>query len=481
MKSLDYNKIAEEVLEAIGGKDNVANAAHCVTRLRLVLHDSSNYNKETLEGIDGVKGVFFNSGQLQIIFGTGTVEKVFAAFQEVSGIKEASLQDVKESGTKQQNKLKQAFKIFSDIFIPIIPAFVGAAMILGLKSLLTTQFGFLGGTMAEEWLWAKDLASFLAVIATTFAYLPVLVMYSATKRFGGNPILGLVVGFVMITPDLMDRNTFVLENYKTVEYWHIFNWSIPQVGFQGGVFPAILTAWFLSKTEMFAKKKTPQALSFILVPTVTILFSALALFLVFGPIGNAIGTGLGWIIDILYNKTGFFGAFAFAALLQPLVITGTQHAIQVIEAQLVVTTGFNYIQPLWSVSIIAQGGAALGMFFLAKKNSKRREVAMSSFVPTLFGISEPAIFAVNLRDSIVPFLTASFSAGIGGAFMKIFDVKATSFALTGLPGLTIVYPPRLILYIIGNLLAFVLPIIILFVWNQTKGVKGAEIGKGSIL
>lgn len=481
MNNMDYNKIAEDILEAVGGKENIANAAHCVTRLRLILNDSNNYNKETLENIEGVKGVFFNSGQLQIIFGTGTVEKVFAAFQEASGIKEASLQEVKVSGTKQQNKLQQAFKVFSDIFIPIIPAFVGAAMILGLKSLLTTQFGFLGGSMTDEWLWANDLASFLGVIATTFAYLPVLVMYSATKRFGGNPILGLVLGFVMITPDLMNRNDFVLGNYDTLSSWHLFGLSIPQVGFQGGVFPAILTAWFLSKMEAFAKKKTPQALSFILVPTVTILFSALALFLIFGPIGNAVGTGLGWIIDILYNKTGFVGAFVFAALLQPLVVTGTQHAIQAIEAQLVVTTGFNYIQPLWSVSIIAQGGAALGMFFLAKKHSKRRETTMSSFIPTLFGISEPAIFAVNLRDSITPFLAASFSAGIGGAFMKIFDVKATSFALTGLPGLTIVYPPRLIFYIIGNLIAFILPIIILIVWNRVKGVIGAEIGKGNTI
>lgn len=481
MKNLDYNKIAKEVLVAVGGKENIENAAHCVTRLRLVLKDSNNYDKEVLENIEGVKGVFFNSGQLQVIFGTGTVEKVFAAFQEVAGIEEASLQDVKASGTEKQNKLQQGFKVFSDIFIPIIPAFVGAAMILGLKSLLTTQLGFMNGSMAEEWVWANDLASFLGIIATTFDYLPVLVMYSATKRFGGNPILGMVLGFVMITPNLMNRNDFVLGNYETLEAWNVFGWSIPQVGFQGGVFPAILTAWFLSKTENLAKKKTPQALSFIIVPTVTILFSAIALFLVFGPIGNAIGTGLGWVIDILYNKTGFVGAFVFAALLQPLVVTGTQHAIQVIEAQLVATTGFNYIQPLWSVSIIAQGGAAMGMFLLAKKNSKRREVAVSSFIPTLFGISEPAIFAVNLRDSIVPFLAASFSAGIGGAFMKILDVKANSFALTGLPGLTIVHPPKLVFYIIGNVLVFVLPIVILIIWNRVKGVKGAEIGKGSQL
>lgn len=478
---MDYKKISQEVLAAVGGKENLENAAHCVTRLRLILKDDTGFDKETLEVIEGVKGVFFNSGQLQIIFGPGTVEKVFAAFKEVAGIESASLEDVKQAGTKKQNPFQQAFKIFSDIFVPIIPAFVGAAMILGLKSLLTTDMSFLGGAMADQWVWASDLARFFEVIATTFAYLPVLVMYSATRRFGGNPILGLVVGFIMVTPTLMDRNVFLSGDYGTLAYWNLFGFSIPQVAFQGGVFPAILTAWFLAKVEGFTKKKSPQSLSFILVPTITVIFSALSLFLVFGPIGNLIGDGLGWVIDILYNRAGVFGAFVFAALLQPLTVTGTQHAIQGIEAQLVASTGFNYIQPLWSVSIIAQGGAALGMALLAKKKSKRREVGISSFIPTLVGISEPAIFAVNLRDSMVPFLTGAFSAGIGGAFMKVFDVKANGFALTGIPGLTISNPPTIIYYILGNVLVFVLPIVILFALNQIKGVKGAEIGRGKML
>lgn len=481
MTTLDYKRIAQEVIVAIGGKENIENAAHCVTRLRLILKDSDAYDKEELEGIEGAKGVFFNSGQLQIIFGPGTVEKVFQAFQEEAGITESSLQEVKQDGTKKQNRVQQSFKLFSDIFVPIIPAFVGAAMILGLRALLTTQFGFLGGSMADHWIWATDLARFFEVIATTFAYLPVLVMYSATKRFGGNPVLGLVVGFAMVTPQLMDRNVFLSGNYESLSYWTALGFNIPEVAFQGGVFPAILTAWFLAKVEQFVKKTSPQTLSFILVPTVTIMVSSLSLFLVFGPLGNAIGDGLGWVIDLLYNKGGVFGAFVFAALLQPLTVTGTQHAIQGIEAQLVATTGYNYIQPLWSVSIIAQGGAAIGMFLLAKKNSKRREVAMSSFIPTLVGISEPAIFAVNMRDSMIPFFAASFSAGIGGAFMKVFDVKANGFALTVLPGLTISNPPTLVFYVIGNLLAFVLPIVILFAWNHTKGVPGAEIGKGAKL
>ncbi|MGY3766190.1 PTS transporter subunit EIIC [Vagococcus vulneris] len=478
---MDYNRIAKEVIAAIGGKDNIENAAHCVTRLCLVLKDDTKYSKEELESIEGAKGVFFNSGQLQIIFGPGTVEKVFAAFQECAGIKEASLQDVKQSGTKKQNKLQQAFKVFSDIFVPIIPAFVGAAMILGLRALLTTHFGFLGGSMAENWMWAQDLARFFEVIATTFAYLPVLVMYSAVKRFGGSPVLGLVVGFVMVTPQLLDRGVYLAGEFDKLDVWHFFSFQIPQVGYQGGVFPAILTAWFLAQTEKFIKKKSPQTLSFILVPTVTIIVSAAALFLVFGPIGNMIGDGLGWVIDVLYNRAGIFGAFVFAAMLQPLTVTGTQHAIQGIEAQLVATTGFNYIQPLWSVSIIAQGGAAIGMYLLAKKNSKRREVALSSFIPTLVGISEPAIFAVNMRDSMVPFFSAAFSAGIGGAFMKLFDVKANGFALTVLPGLTISNPPTIIFYVIGNLISFILPIVILFVWNNSRGVKGAEVGRGKVL
>ena len=472
---MDFKQIAQEVIENVGGKENVSSATHCITRLRLILKDNSLYNRQAIENIKGAKGVIFNSGQLQIIFGSGTVEKVYAEFARLTGAKEVSVSEMKNEGISKQGKLQQGFKVFSDIFIPIIPAFIGAAMILGIRSILTTQ-GLFGmeGSLADKSTTIADLAKFLKIIATTFDYLPVLVMYSATKRFGGNPILGLLVGFVMIHPGLADRNQYVLGTVKP-EYWHLFGLVIPAVAFQGGVFPAVLTAWFLSKVEKITDKYAPQVLAYILVPTITILFSNLALFTIFGPLGNAIGTGLGAVIDLLYNKGGAFGAFVFAASLQPLVVTGTQHAIQGIEANLVAVTGFNYIQPIWSVSIIAQGGGAIGMYLLYKKKSKDREIAMSSFIPSLVGITEPAIFAVNLKYSIIPFICSFIGAGFGGAIMKIFDVKAIGQGLTVLPGLTIVTPQTLIPYIVGNLVAFTLPIVFLFIYDKVKGVpKGYE-------
>ncbi len=468
---MDYKKISQEILANIGGKENIENAAHCVTRLRLVLKDTSKFDKEALSKIEGTKGVFLNSGQLQIIFGTGTVEKVFAAFLVEAGLKEASLSDVKSAGMKKENIFKQGFKVFSDIFIPIIPAFIGAALILGIKSVITTA-GLFGmeGSLADKYEVIAGFAAFLTVVASTFAFLPLLVTYSAVKRFGGNPIFGIVLGCTMLYPTLMDANVFALGK-ETPEYWNLFGISVPAVGFQGGVFPAILTSWFLAKAEKFFYKIVPQVVTFILVPALTLISSGLALFLVFGPIGNMLGQGLGAIIDFLYMSCGPFGAFIFAGALQPLVVTGTQYAIQGIEASLVAQTGFNYIQPLWSVSIIAQGGGAIGMYLLAKKRSKDREVAVSSFIPTLFGISEPAIFAVNLKDSSIPFLCSIFGAGLAGAYVKIFDVKAIGFALTGLPGLTIVNPPALPHYIIGNLLAFSLPIVFIILANRVKKFK----------
>lgn len=465
---MDYKKISQEILANIGGKENIENAAHCVTRLRLVLKDTTKFDKEALSKIEGTKGVFLNSGQLQIIFGTGTVEKVFAAFSQEAGIKEVSLNDIKSAGMKKENIFKQGFKVFSDIFIPIVPAFVGAALILGIKSILTTA-GLFGmeNSLADQFEMIAGFAAFLNVVASTFAFLPLLVTYSAVKRFGGNPVFGIVLGCTMLFPTLMDANVFALGK-ETPEYWNLLGFSVPAVGFQGGVFPAILTSWFLAKAEKFFYKVVPQVVTFILVPALTLISSGLALFLVFGPIGNMLGQGLGAIIDFLYISCGPFGAFVFAGALQPLVVTGTQHAIQGIEASLVAQTGFNYIQPLWSVSIIAQGGGAIGMYLLAKKHSKDREIAVSSFIPTLFGISEPAIFAVNLKDSSIPFLCSILGAGLAGAYMKIFDVKAIGFALTGLPGLTIVNPPALPHYIIGNLLAFSLPIIFILVANKMK-------------
>lgn len=468
---MDYKKISQEILANIGGKENIENAAHCVTRLRLVLKDTTKFDKEALSKIEGTKGVFLNSGQLQIIFGTGTVEKVFAAFSQEAGIKEVSLNDIKSAGMKKENIFKQGFKVFSDIFIPIVPAFVGAALILGIKSILTTA-GLFGmeNSLADQFEMIAGFAAFLNVVASTFAFLPLLVTYSAVKRFGGNPVFGIVLGCTMLFPTLMDANVFALGK-ETPEYWNLLGFSVPAVGFQGGVFPAILTSWFLAKAEKFFYKVVPQVVTFILVPALTLISSGLALFLVFGPIGNMLGQGLGAIIDFLYISCGPFGAFVFAGALQPLVVTGTQHAIQGIEASLVAQTGFNYIQPLWSVSIIAQGGGAIGMYLLAKKHSKDREIAVSSFIPTLFGISEPAIFAVNLKDSSIPFLCSILGAGLAGAYMKIFDVKAIGFALTGLPGLTIVNPPALPHYIIGNLLAFSLPIIFILVTNKMKKIK----------
>lgn len=472
---MNYNKIAKEVLENIGGKENVVSTAHCVTRLRLVLNDTAKYNKEIIENIEGVKGVFFNGGQLQIIFGTKTVDLVHAAFMEITGMKEASLSDVKSAGNKQQGKLKSMFKAFSDVFVGIIPAIVGCAMILGLRAILLTEgiFG-LEGTLADTYKWASDAASFLNIIATGLNFLPVLVAYSATKRFGGNPVLGIILGLILVHPDLGNRFEFVQGTAENITYWNLLGFNVPAVAFQGGIFPAILTSFFLAEFEKFITKYVPQVLSFVLVPTLTIIVSSLALFLVFGPLGDVISSGLGYVCEILYVKLGVVGAFAFAALLQPLVITGTHHAIGAIEAQLIAQTGFNYIQPLWSVSIIAQGGACIGMFLLARKKSKLKETSVSSFVPTLVGVSEPAIFAVNLKDSIIPFILAAVGAGFAGVYMKLFDVKALGFGLTGIPGITIVNPPVMIHYVIGNIIAFAFPIVFLIVYNKVKGVPGVE-------
>lgn len=467
---MDYRKMASEVLALVGGKENVSKATHCVTRLRLILNDNSKYDKKAIEDLDGVKGVFFNSGQLQIIYGTKIVDAVYEEFLGLTGLGASTVAEVKTEGTEDLKPLQRAFKIFSDIFVPIIPAFVGAAMIVGIRALLTTAglFG-LEGSLADQSKLIADFAACLNIIAATFTFLPVLITYSAVKRFGGNPILGIVLGCIMIHPGLMDANA--VATGAMPEYWNLLGIQTPVVGFQGGVFSAILVSWFMAKAEKILQKYVPQVISFIVVPSVTLLLSGLALFLVFGPLGNVIGRGLGMATDFLYNQCGVAGAFAFAALLQPLVITGTHHAIQGIEASLVASTGFNYIQPLWSVSIIAQGGACVGMYLLAKKRSKDREIAMSSFIPTLFGVSEPAIFAVNIKNSFVPFICAITGAGIGGALMKLLDVKAIGFALTGLPGLTIVYPPVLAGYVIGNLAAFALPIILILVCAKAGKLK----------
>lgn len=301
---MDYKVVSQQVVDNVGGLENIEGATHCVTRLRLVLKDTSKYNKAELENIDGVKGVLYNSGQLMIIFGTGTVNKVYDEFMALTGVKEISASEVKGAEADKKGKFFSVLKVFSDIFIPIIPAFVGAAIIIGLKSLIVAN-GLFGmeGSLADHSEFLKNLASFFAIIATTFDYLPVLVMYSAVKRFGGNPILGILVGIVMVHPSLMNRNTFVMDP-SGAEYWNFGPLSIPMVAFQGGVFPAILTAWFMAKVEKIAQKYIPEVVSFVFVPTVTLILANVALFTVFGPLGNLIGDVLAGVIDILYNRMG---------------------------------------------------------------------------------------------------------------------------------------------------------------------------------
>ena len=301
---MDYKVVSQQVVDNVGGLDNIEGATHCVTRLRLVLKDTSKYNKAELENIDGVKGVLYNSGQLMIIFGTGTVNKVYDEFMALTGVKEISASEVKGAEADKKGKFFSVLKVFSDIFIPIIPAFVGAAIIIGLKSLIVAN-GLFGmeGSLADHSEFLKNLASFFAIIATTFDYLPVLVMYSAVKRFGGNPILGILVGIVMVHPSLMNRNAFVMDP-TGAEYWNFGPLSIPMVAFQGGVFPAILTAWFMAKVEKIAQKYIPEVVSFVFVPTVTLILANVALFTVFGPLGNLIGDVLAGVIDVLYNRMG---------------------------------------------------------------------------------------------------------------------------------------------------------------------------------
>lgn len=452
---MDYQKTARDVAELIGSAQNIDGATHCVTRLRLILKDSTAYDRKALEKIEGVKGVMFNSGQLQIIFGAGTVNKVYDEFIRLTGAKEVTVADAKKHAVSKMGKLQQGFKVFSDIFIPIIPAFVAAAIIIGIKSLLLAD-GLFGitGSLADKSVLLANMADFFGIIATTFDYLPILVMYSAVKRFGGNSVLGILVGIVMVHPELLNRNVFALTPEKA-DYWNFLGLSVPRVAFQGGVFPAILTAWFMSKVEKIAQKYVPEVVSFVLVPTITILLANIALFTVFGPVGNVIGSVLAGIIDVLYNRLGALGAFVFAAMLQPLVVTGTHQAI-------------------WSVSIIAQGGGAIGMYLLAKKKSKDRDIAMSSFVPTLVGISEPAIFAVNMKYSIIPFICSCLGAGMGGAFMKLMSVRAIGQGLTGVLGMLIVVPDKLLMYVIGNLIAFVVPIGLILLYDKSKGVPREE-------
>lgn len=461
-----YQKISKEVLENIGGSENIQGAAHCATRLRIVLKDLSLAKTDKLENIDLVKGCFVAGSQLQLIFGAGTVNEVYKVFAKEAKLENMSLSDVKDIANNKENPLQKVIKALSDVFVEIIPAILAAAILLGVTGFLAN----FEAVKTNQTLYAINRLSNLASVGI-FAVLPMVVVYSATKRFGGRAILGIVVGAIMLDSSLANAYSIGTPGFNP-EILDLFGLKIQMVGFQGGIIVALMMGYIVAQLDKFFEKKIPSVIKLLVSPMLTVFISTFLLFTIVGPIGrelsNYITGGLVWVS----TEFGLIGYMIFAGLQQIIVITGLHHILNAAEAQLIATTGRDFLNPLMSVALISQGGAVLGYYLLHRKERKVAEIALPSFVSILFGISEPAIFGVNLKYKF-PLIAGCIAGAIAGAFVYIFKLSSLGFGATAIPGITIIDPANngYINYIIVHLIGLVLGIVICYTFGKAKTKK----------
>lgn len=442
----DNQQIAKEVIQAIGGKGNIASFAHCATRLRIMVNDKEKIDQKQVENIDKVKGAFFNSGQYQIIFGTGTVNRIFEEVEKL-GIEGTSKEDVKNQGKKEGNAFQRAIRTFGDVFVPIIPVLVATGLFMGLRGLLTqNEILSLFGATPEDI--SPNFLLFTQVLTdTAFAFLPALVAWSAFRVFGGSPVLGIVLGLMLVNPAL--PNAYAVAD-GSAQALHMFGF-IPVVGYQGSVLPAFFVGLIGAKFEKFLRRRVPEALDLILTPFITLtVMITLGLFAI-GPVFHSLEEwvlhGTTAVLDLPFGIAGIIIGF----FNQIIVVTGVHHIFNFLEIQLLEKTGYNPFNAIVTSAMAAQGAACLAVG-LKTKNTKLKALALPSSLSAFLGISEPAIFGVNLRF-MKPFIMGLIGGGVGGFLASLFHLKGTGMAVTVIPGTLLYLNSQLPLYILVNVVA----------------------------
>ncbi|MDQ0088965.1 PTS system trehalose-specific IIC component [Paenibacillus anaericanus] len=471
-------KNVEKIIEAIGGKKNIEAATHCVTRLRFALQDESKVDEAALENNDLVKGHFSTQGQYQVIIGPGLVDKVYEELIQITGAERVSKDDVKNLASNKQNPIQRAIKTLSDIFIPILPAIVTAGLLLGINNILTGS----GIFFAEKSLiqvypqWA-DIASIINTIASTaFTFLPALIGWSAVVRFGGSPLLGIVLGLILVHPDLLSAYSYAeAKTNGSVPVWNLFGFEINKIGYQGQVLPVLVSAYFLAKIETFLNKRVRDSIKLLIVAPVTLLITGFLAFTVIGPVtfaaGNAITTGLVYIFDVVPA----LGGLIYGGLYSLLVITGMHHTFLAVDVQLIGSQGGTFLWPMLALSNIAQGAAALAMMFVFKEQ-KSKGLAVTSSVSAFLGVTEPAIFGVNVRHKF-PFVFGMIGSAIAGVLLTINHVRATSIGVGGIPGFLSIFPNQWGVFFLGMTVVLLVPFIATVIYGKWKVNKSVDNGQ----
>ncbi len=475
--AMDHAKVAGEVVEAVGGASNISAAAHCATRLRLVIADESKINQQALDDNEDLKGTFAAGGMFQIIVGPGDVDQVYANMVANHGVREVSKDEAKEEAEKGGNLFSRFIKMIADIFVPILPALVAGGLMMAINNVMTAEGLFGAKSLTQMYPGIADYAALINMVSSAaFASLPVLVGFSAAKRFGGNVYLGAAIGAAMVSTDLLNAwNTgAALAGEAQVSYWHIFGMDVAKIGYQAQVIPTLAVTYVMCLIEKSLHKVLKGTADFLLTPLITMLVTGFLAFTIIGPVTRVAAEYLTWGINWTYSTLGVFGGLLFGLVYSPIVVTGLHQSFPAIEIPLLPVNGGvgDFIFPVASMANVAQGAAALAVFFKTR-DAKLKGLAGAGGASAVFGITEPAIFGVNLRLRW-PFFCAMAAAAIGSAGVALLNVRGQALGAAGFVGFVSIVPKSIPAYLALEVLVFVLSFGFTFAYAMTRGKADME-------
>ena len=475
--AMDHAKVAGEVVEAVGGASNISAAAHCATRLRLVIADESKINQQALDDNEDLKGTFAAGGMFQIIVGPGDVDQVYAKMVANHGVREVSKDEAKEEAEKGGNLFSRFIKMIADIFVPILPALVAGGLMMAINNVMTAEGLFGEQSLTQMYPGIADYAALINMVSSAaFASLPVLVGFSAAKRFGGNVYLGAAIGAAMVSSDLLNAwNTgAALAGEAQVSYWHIFGMDVAKIGYQAQVIPTLAVTYVMCLIEKSLHKVLKGTADFLLTPLITMLVTGFLAFTIIGPVTRVAAEYLTWGINWTYSTLGVVGGLLFGLVYSPIVVTGLHQSFPAIEIPLLPVNGGDgdFIFPVASMANVAQGAAALAVFFKTR-DAKLKGLAGAGGASAVFGITEPAIFGVNLRLRW-PFFCAMAAAAIGSAGVALLNVRGQALGAAGFVGFVSIKPESIPAYLALEVLVFVLSFGFTFAYAMTRGKADME-------
>ena len=480
---MDHAKVAGEVVEAVGGASNISAAAHCATRLRLVIADESKINQQALDDNEDLKGTFAAGGMFQIIVGPGDVDQVYDHMVADHGVREVSKDEAKEEAEAGGNVFSRFIKMIADIFVPVLPALIAGGLLMALHSVLTAEGLFGERSVIQMFPALTDYDALINLVSSAaFAFLPVLVGFSAAKRFGGNTYLGAAMGAAMVSPSLLSAYsmTDAAAAAKFWAYtdqssvWNLFGLEVSKVGYQAMVIPTLVVTWIMCLIEKSLHKVLKGTADFLLTPLITLLITGFLAFVVVGPVTRELSNYLTYGINWAYTTLGVFGGLIFGFFYSAIVVTGLHQSFPAIEIPLLPSNGGvgDFIFPIASMANVAQGAAALAVFFKTR-DAKLKGLAGAGGVSAVFGITEPAIFGVNLRLRW-PFYCAMVASAIGSAGVALLNVRGQALGAAGFVGFVSIIPKSIPAYLALEVLVFVLSFGITFAYALTRGKADME-------